>query len=118
MVGWTFDEETVAEHRTAGKGHIFALNPVEASGARRYSLSSKMLDAHRKVRNLLRLRPGPGHRGQGRAGDALGDGGHQCGREVHDPAQPPGRDGVAVVQPGTGYVSRFTSARGLDTMGG
>ena len=40
-VGWTFDTEVKAVHRSAGKGHVLALNPVDEAGTMRYQISRR-----------------------------------------------------------------------------
>ena len=40
-VGWTFDEDAIAVHRSSGDGHVLALNPVTADGKSRYKVSSR-----------------------------------------------------------------------------
>jgi hypothetical protein len=40
-VGWTFDTDVEAVHRSAGDGHILALNPVTATGTTAYQLSRR-----------------------------------------------------------------------------
>ena len=40
-VGWTFDQDVLAMHRTAGDGHILALNPVTKTGKARFHLSQR-----------------------------------------------------------------------------
>lgn len=46
-VGWTFDEDTRACHRTVGDGHVLALNPATERGTDAYRLS------HRESRQQL-----------------------------------------------------------------
>ena len=40
-VGWTFDEDTKACHKTVGQGHVLALNPATDDGKTRYRLSQR-----------------------------------------------------------------------------
>lgn len=45
-VGWTFDADVEAVHRGGDSGHVLALNPVNAQGVTKFSMSSRR-DRHR-----------------------------------------------------------------------